>query len=252
MKYLSLFIGLLITSASFAQGSGFYGKRNFIEVSGKGYYPLLQRWVMDPPKGFNSNFDPAAYDHFNYGATLKYMRSSEKSFARGFELGIDFASIFPKAVLPYEGAVLESEAFDITTYSLLSKSEMAYGSGTLPMGFVHEFGLGATMTSIDKRDYTYQIIKGELTEEQLSVMTPVNYDKNYFGLTVLYGFKMRHALNKTILFNYGLRYTFNYVFKGDNQAHNNVLMSDEEQALAIRKQRISNVITLDVGFTFAF
>ena len=66
---------------------------------------------------------------------------------------------------------------------------------------------------------------------------------------------MKTALSKSLLLNYGFRYTLNLNSSGLNKTSNSInqfYLSQQDVSKLINKQRLYNLINFNLGLTYAF
>lgn len=279
MKFFFI-IFILISHFSFTQDAGFFGKKNVVSINGLGAIPLIQNFFNGPDsyspyfKNKNGKLTPAK-DLFNGGFSIGYSHA----FTHNFGLGFDFVSFYSNTEGPVVGLYteyipdygydnyisvnLDHEALSIRTLTFLPKIEFQINSNELPIGIVNQFGIGYSTTKVIEKDYIYTI----------TYPNPDNYNglenkrvfdekATYNGITIMYAFNVRTPISKSLLINYGIRYTLNYTFGGEsisgiipgssaNQS-SNYLIDDVEMSNIIGKNRLANVISLNLGLSYLF
>lgn len=267
-------ITILLISITFSvagQNTGFYGKRNYIEMSGTAYVPMIS-WLLDNGQmykrsGVGSNLIETK-DKLNYGIHFTVGRAGKKNTGFGLEFGYDFANIpGPDAAKSVEYIDqwgynnnyyidVEHEMIDVRTLTIMPKLEITKKGATLPLGMVHQIGLGFTSTKILEKDYIYHIIDGSefMTATDSSNLDNyfMNYDTKYKGFTLMYAFNIRTPVSKSIMINYGIRYSLNLRnFSQNFVGTSKYFYTDDQIKRDIGAMRMSNIITFNLGITLA-
>lgn len=247
----------LCLNSSAQQSNGFYGKKNFVEVSGSGHFPIFSNWISDSysyqpyqPLNANSNSLILKKDRFDVGIIVSAGRAFKKNFGASFEFGMDFQSI-PAPVTHYDtdtSYIKKHEALDVRTMVFMPKLEFANLNGLLPMGLNHQFGIGLSTSRIVDKDYVMEV------DTNFQETALANLEQNYFGFKVMYALNMRTPLSKSLMLNYGFRYSFNWVStpQGFNSNQTEYSASISDIAQMIRKRRLNNIICFNLGLTVPF
>jgi hypothetical protein len=255
---------LLLTSFMFvqlqAQNSGFYGHKGYVEVNGMGCWPLLARsgW-------FGETYDGTLRtkkDEFNSGFNIGAGYAVKRNLMIGLETGLwSFNVAGPEYLYVYDafgysyGMSIRHEMLDVRTFSVMPTFTFGGKKGLLPVGLNHQVGVGYTNTKVLKKDYKYRSGDNSYTQEQLDNMNEenggfVDYKNNYTGFTAAYTLKVRIPVSKSVMINYGLRYTLNLTSQNTKSAGDGK-MASEDLYREIRAARFRSVITFNLGITLA-
>lgn len=267
---------LLVLSSSLltthAQYAGYYGKKTFIEFNGNAYVPVFNMITNSESSYLNVNNNlMMKRDILNYGFTTCIGRAF-KGFGLALELGYAYASIETPNYYwqstnvdfyyGYNEMYYRHEMIDIKTMTIMPKIEFTQENGLLPIGFNHQIGIGWTNTTLVEKDYLYKIDSYDNgyydtavpNYDNLMRNSFVNYNGSYKGLTFLYAFNIRTPLSKSLLLNYGIRYTLNMRKTSEYHSDNSdqYIFTDFEASRAISRTRFRNLMTFNLGLTYVF
>jgi hypothetical protein len=269
-KFILFGVVVLLCVSLKAQTSGLYGKRNYLEVNGLSNLRLFGLLIDEAyyykPLG---NGVIAGRDMIDVGCRMTLGRVFSNSFAFGIEAGMDFQSIGMSSgsfTVPYtdqwgyeyyQYVSFQHEMLDTRTISIMPKVSFTKKGGLLPIGLNHEIGFGINSTKVIDKDYNYRLISGtEYLSAQDSVKLDqryVDYDQKYSGFTLMYAFKIKTPVSKKVMINYGLRYTLNLRNFGQLIPNSNqVIVSSDDISRSIGRMRISNMMTFNLGISYAF
>lgn len=244
---------------------GFYGKTNFVEFTSVSYIPVL-KYLFN--SGYTSGYGykksgntlvAASPNWFNTGFRMSVGRAFKKNFGVSFEYGIDYYStgftdfyIFDEDSKSYY--VSKHENLNLKTIHFIPKLHFASKSGLLPMGINHEVGIGFTSTKAKAKEYLYETISYS------SIFHPASseifdFERQYRGIQLLYGVKMRKPLNKSIMLNYGFRYTIDIPIGSSSPNLNSDKYFESTNVIlkrTIANHNFRNFLSFDLGLTFAF
>lgn len=263
---VAISFAVLSLSATAQENYGFYGKKNFIEVTSSSYVPLI----------YNS-FSGESYKVASYNA--KVLEPAKKWLHTGARVGIGRAirsDLGFSVEFGYDNITLGSggyytlfsyESYNPTTFEYVSiekherlkvhsilispKIEISGNNGLLPNGLVHQIGVGVTVNSVAKKNYLVKYTDNSVSggpkgtaEEQEALFEDQNLEGTMKMIQLLYGLKMRTPVGKNLMLNYGFRYTidvgsFDYAMNGR--------VTDE-----IKRYQFRNVIAFDLGLTLPF
>jgi len=265
MKNFVLTLGLLLLcNFTFSQNNGYFGKKNYIEVNGIGNIPIFSN-MFDSYDLYSYKIQGNSLvdrkDYFNQGLLISVGRTLGRNLSLSFEYGQSYASIKTPGEMGdwYEDEYIQfrHELIDIQTKSFIPKIEFTRQGGLLPIGFNHQLGFGYTNTSIIEKDYKLVVTSSETppTEEQMTKLTDkfIDFDQKYSGFVFLYSFNIRTPITKSLMINYGMRYTFNFRNFADYYSSNDTYVySNYRVASEIGKTRIYNFINFNLGLTYVF
>jgi hypothetical protein len=264
-----LLFSIFVFSAN-AQTSGLYGKRNYLELNGLGNFRLFGLFLDEgeyyKPSGNNVI---AGKDIFDVGFRATLGRVISNNFAFGLEVGMDYQSIGQSesyfsvdytdqwGTTYYQSVNLHHEMLDTRTTSFMPKFSFTKKGGLLPIGLNHEIGVGFNSTKVIEKDYNFRITSGaEYLSAQDSIKIDqrfVDYKQSYSGFTLMYAFKIKTPVSKKVMINYGLRYTLNLRNFGEMHANGNqTVESNYSTARNIGRMRISNLMSFNLGLSYAF
>ncbi|MCF8416468.1 MAG: hypothetical protein K9G40_09510 [Crocinitomicaceae bacterium] len=263
MKFLIVTIfACLFQYSVISQNTGLYGKRTFIEVNTVSNMPIFS-WLLYDNKGYSAsgagNSLIQKKDLFDYGFRLSIGRSGKKNTGFSFEVGYSFTNLATPeyaSLEDYTSVSYKHERLDVKTFSFMPKIEFTSKGGTLPVGLNHQIGFGISSSKIIEKDYNYQVFNyaGQLTNEEVASFSKnlVNYENKYSGMTFLYAFNIRTPLSKSLMINYGIRYTLNLknMFVSDIGTDQKYYPEDEVRT-DLKRMRLTNVLSFNLGFTYA-
>lgn len=273
MKNLLIITSLLFLSYySRSQNTGLYGKRTFVEINSTSNIPIFS-WLWAERNQYKaSGVGSTMYqtlDKLNYGIHGVVGRSGKKNVGFSLEFGYDFQNIAGPDYLydaitytdewGYENSYslyMKHERLDVRTITIMPKLEITKKGGTLPVGLNHQIGLGYTISSIKEKDYVYTITEGEqyLTGEDSVNFEKnlINFDQKYKGFTLLYAFNVRTPISRSLMINYGIRYTLNLRNFGQFIPNSTHYYSEYDIKKDIGRTRALNFLTFNIGLTYAF
>jgi len=250
-KLVSVCVMSLAFGNSFSQNTGFYGRKLFVEFNSASQVPLVAMAFKDrtyDTYGYGITSNKA--DKFNTGFSFVFGGATSSRSAISLEAGMYYASITPPR--DNESYFLRHENFNIRTFTIMPKIEIAGNGGTSPGGLTHQIGFGFNLTKVANKDYDY-ILSSEAPDSIGDpAATTMDFSQRYKGFTFMYAIVMRVPINKRLLFNYGLRYTANFPISSGLKYSNNdgYWASTTTVASLISKTRALSLINLQIGFSF--
>jgi hypothetical protein len=266
MILLALLVCLLgNTNTSFGQDyTGYFGKRFFTEIHYSFHSPFIRNFTDEKYTLYQLNGENQLTEKrqwFNQGVRWNFGYGISSQFALSLEYGLDVS----KLGMPSEAALIGPlihytimhEAPSLMTHSFLVKSEFCGYMGNLPFGLSHDLGIGASITTINNKNYSFIDANGTLTQynDVDADLQPIDFSatKPVLNYVVMYGLKLRKPITKSLLFTTGIKYFLNL---GDfvqrtlpDDVNNGYTLKVED---AIARQRLTSVIYGHFGFTFAF
>jgi len=261
-NYILIFCTFCISIVSYSQVNGFFGKKNYVDFGVDVHSPLLYNFY----NALNSYETELSF--LNYGFHITYSRAVQSNLAIGLEGGMSYFSVAPAQVSSgdYYNSLFES--IRISKYSFMPKFEFAYNDALLPIGVSNQVGIGFNYYKALENNYS-----GSLSNfDDFGVSQPINItDENYFnfrdqetvkGYTFMYKLTMRIPINKSFLYHFGFRYTFNFVpnfsdLLGDlsqtditNSTEYILSQNDIDYSIKVKENR--SLIMFETGITFAF
>lgn len=270
MKYFLIISAFLLSTQGWSQNSGLYGKKTFIELNGLGSIPMFGWFLNETGPIYKANGKSLTQgnDNFNYGFRVTLGRVLKRNTALSLELGYDYRNVSgPEYVTTKyldqwgyyseQYVQLKHEMFDVSTFSIMPKIEWTKSGGLLPIGLNHQIGIGYSSAKIQEKDYIYRITSGA---EYLSASDSANfseklvdYDQRYKGFSLMYAFNIRKPITKSLMINYGIRYTLNLRQYGQTfSGSSNYLMDHSEAAQKIGRTQLTNFMTFNLGVSYAF
>ena len=155
---------------------------------------------------------------------------------------------------------LRAEMFKINKRSIIPKIEFTFGDGLLPLGLFHQIGLGFnTYTPIEKEYLGYEYDNYLHLNSSISVVDNsvyYNYKNDKIkGYTALYRLGMRIPINEFSMFNFGFRYTFNFVpnldfMSNTSKSDDDYFIAREDMRNMIRIKENRSLLYFESGLTF--
>lgn len=276
MKYYFVILLIVICSNNFGQTSGYFGKKNLLDIGIKFSNPTLYKL-----KNYGTTYYKASgnrlvqsRDRIDYAFIYNYSRILSDKLCLALEVDIEKF----KHELYYNGNSIYNysgniERLEFTSRIIMPKIQFNTKNSFFPVGTYHEFGFGFRTTKLVKKDYLFDLEKVNedydfLFENPQSYMLPLtpeeeaeiknnfyNYTKNSFkGYVIYYSFNMRKPISKYILLNYGFAYTLNIAQKEYREHYdqsNSYLISAYDVQEMIRLKKRYNLIQFKIGLTLA-
>lgn len=281
-----------MSCVSFTQPFSYFGKKNYIEFGARGNYPGLY------------NYYNSIEDFIDYNFNLSYFRIKNNSFAFGLEFNQDYITINPgykdftiivgKTVddpinstsyyeLDYRKIFVSFNKISFIGRTLMPKIQYTVKDNFLPIGTVHEFGIGIGRYKLTDVDYiieegdNYPEVNNQEFTEFLGQRL---YDKSkskFKSFNISYTFTVRKPITKNLLlfagFNYSLNFIRAYLFQ--NQINNNwdynyfnedvsydedtgqflndkYFLENHDIAKDLLHKKFLNLFSLKIGMTFCF
>ncbi|TXI88481.1 MAG: hypothetical protein E6Q37_00045 [Crocinitomicaceae bacterium] len=262
MKKSIIYLVLLgLSFSSFAQNSGYFGKKNVLDISFNGQYPLFSNMRIlfnNAPKFWTVQDGTMVqgYDNFDIGFRFVYMRTIKRNIGIGLEFGYDYFSIQRNQVVTGFSYVAP-EKMDVSSMSIMPKIEFTGEKELLPMGIAHQIGFGVRIVNPVDKPYSYMNVNGNSVFGELNKIPEIyKYTGGSVkGYTLMYAINMRTPLSKFMFLNYGLRYTWNFMSKGDYNPfsnESNLQMSVDEFRYLARQRKQYSLIQASLGLSIVF
>lgn len=251
---LNLLIFCVIVKAQ--DNYGFYGKKTYVELSSSSYVPLIynltnQEGVKKVSSSGNSLTRKFNGIHIGLRASIGHTMTS--NIGVSIECGYDRFALSDVILRDYNSSpvIRDHESLLVNSFVILPKIEIAGRNGLLPNGLVHQIGLGATINSIVNKNYLV-IYSGEGSKggpngdpkDEEALFNSASINGSVKMVQMMYGLKMRTPIGKSLMINYGFRYTIDFGF--DSFGFN------RKVAQAIRQYQFRNIIAFDLGLTMPF
>lgn len=251
---LSFFLSAITASAQ--DNYGYYGKKTYIDVQANVHIPLIYNLsTYDPlfelsPSG--NSLSQGSKDWLNIGARISLNRVVEANVGLGLEVGFDRFTLAGYLLKDDNYSYKERhEAIKVNSFLFMPKVELSGSNGLLPNGIVHQIGVGLLLNKVNRKYYLHDDGYGTITggpnadqSELDDFMADNKFDEAYKMLRLMYGLKMRTPVGKSLMINYGIRYTLDFGIIPLN--------TNYELNRAIRAYQFRNVISFDLGLTVPF
>lgn len=263
MKNLSILIlTFLILSNTYSQVNGFFGKKNYLDFGVDLHSPLLYNFYSS----LNNSSNNTDLRNINYGFHTSLSRVIQNNIAIGMEGALSFFSLAPDIYAngsDYLNPTLDLIKISKTT--IMPKVEFAYNDALLPIGVSNQIGLGFNYYKALESDYTGYVTSIE--NYDIIDVTKNNYydfknQERIKGYTIMYKLMMRIPLNKSLLYHFGFRYTFNFVpnlssligstASTDVNLNDQYILSKSDVEYEIKAKENRSLIMFETGITFAF
>jgi hypothetical protein len=257
---------------------GYYGNKAIIQIESLANYPFFSNVLTNTISGGSSykvssgKLIPAK-DRFNYGfrGTIGY--AVKRNMALLFEVGQDYSNAGPENdnyiydEFGYSQTISKHEILDVVTTSFIPKIEFATSKSLLPMGIGHQIGFGIANSKVIEKNYTYELgnydsFSGSYTYTTKTYSTssedidPINFRtlevvRKY---VLLYALNVRTPLTKSLLLNYGIRYTFNFGKPNSSLTYNNTGNEDYTASAiqTVSRHRLGSIINASIGLCYTF
>ena len=264
-KNIIILFTFCISLVSYSQINGFFGKKNYVDFGVDVHSPLLYNF-------YNSlnNSNQTNLGFLNYGFHITYSRVVQSNLAVGLEGGLSYFSVAPAQVSFGDYYSSSLDPVRISKSSFMPKFEFAYNDALLPIGVSNQIGIGFNYYKALVNGYS-----GSLTTyDDFGSSQKLNVsDDNYFNFTdqetvqcytVMYKLTMRIPINKSLLYHFCFRYTFNFVpnfsdLLGGSYQTNDTNPNSTEYILSqididysIKVKENRSLIMFETGVTFAF
>lgn len=255
-----------------AQNPGYFGKKNVVDFSINVQNPMFSnlraRW-NDNVKfwGLNgSNLSPKN-DRIDWGFRFDYSRTLKRNFAIGIEFGYDYFSVqrhYRRDLNSNYNYYFES--INASSMCIMPKLEFSSPGGLLPMGISHQIGFGVRVVKPVEKAYQVAMIEGYQTSNNPNTILPINPGLSSYlpyngssikGYTFMYALNFRSPLTKSLMLNYGIRYTLNIMGKApyDDYSVNSwsdLQLTENEFREIARYRKQFSLIQASIGLSFAF
>ncbi len=249
---------VLSITVSAQDNYGYYGKKNFIDLSSSSYVSLiygltnLNRGAELRPSG--NSLSPYT-EWFNTGARVSIGRAIESNVGLALELGFDRFRLSDRVLYGSEmdgyTYIENHESLITNSILILPRIEISGRNGLLPNGLVHQIGVGFTINSIAKKNYLVEYNNGTISggpngasADQDALFKDNNMEGSVRFAQLMYGLKTRTPIGKSLMLNYGIRYTLDFGFTSYE--------FNRDVAGEIREYLFRNIIAFDLGLTLPF
>ncbi len=273
------FLSFLVAFTGYSQktkvkNNGYYGKRTFFDLSTVISVPLFSN-VFNENTAYKKGSAGLSQgkDYFNYGFRISIGHASKRNFAVLFEYGQDYSNIYPNKYIQndYTGnynffqATIKHQMLDVTTNIFMPKLEFATKNSLLPMGLSHQIGLGYSKSKIALHEYTY-IITGEDgngvpfsggykkydSKDENNLLFNSKRMPSVNKFIILYALNLRSPISKSLMINYGIRYTLQFGrYNPYPNAGDGTYLDENELIRFISRQRSFSFMSFHIGLTLA-
>ncbi|MFA9210348.1 MAG: hypothetical protein ACEQR5_00860 [Moraxellaceae bacterium] len=259
MKYIVFtFINCFALISLIAQDNkptGYYGNRNYIDLSMNLNSPILYK-VLNKPGSYNN---PQEIKTVNSGISIQVGRMLKNNY--GFALNFSsykIACYSPIGFTETNQNNYFSGNFDpfMTKTTCFMPIYTASYFDNAPLGLEFEAGLGFNTTSIENNGlnyYAYDPQNQAYEQFLLNNTTLFDFDQKFKSYSFMLGLKTRYALTENLLFNLGIRFTASTRLKNSNIVISEY--SNDFQNLLItsaNKARTNRIAVLGFGLTYVF
>lgn len=262
---------LFVLKGNSQSNKGYYNSKFYISLDALMNAPILYnfRSSSDVYSKYDKNLNQKG-DKFNLGFRASFGVILKRNFAFCIEGGIDFSNVYLEKSIDHQDSTTAQylnlnvihQNLDIQTFSVMPKIEFSVKNSLLPLGLSHQFGIGFNRSKLVNHDYA-SLVTYQSSFDNSYVLID-DFNKKYFDLsnqistktvTIMYALNMKTALSKSLLLNYGFRYTLNLNSSGLNKTSNSInqfYLSQQDVSELINKQRLYNLINFNLGLTYAF
>ena len=257
---------------------GYYGHKAIIQIEGLANYPFFSNVLTNEISGdiaykASNGKLVAAKDRFNYGFRGTVGYAVKRNMALLFEVGQDYSNAGPENgnyiydEFSNPQTISKHEMLDIVTTSFIPKIEFATSKSLLPMGIGHQIGFGIANSKVIEKNYTYELenydsFSGSYTYTTKTYSTssedidPINFRNMEVvrKYVLLYALNVRTPLTKSLLLNYGIRYTFNFGKPNSSLTYNNTGNEDFTTSVVqtVSRHRLGSIINASIGLCYTF
>lgn len=264
-------LSLLLVQTVFGQNSGYFGKKNVFDFSinlQNATFANLRASTNAENKLLKQegSFLTPTKDRLDWGFRFNYSRTLKRNLAIGVEFGYDYFSVQrnPKR-FEYSSGDYYFQKIDVSSLSIMPKIEFTTAGGLLPMGISHQIGFGVRMVKPVEKDYSIAFTENYLLgvpdflvpiDQTLTQYTTYT-SKPIRGYTLMYAINLRSPLTKSLLLNYGLRYTLNFMPKTFESSYymqqpSDLRLSESELREIVRSRKQFSFIQAFIGLSYAF
>lgn len=260
---LAISFVVLSISATAQENYGYYGKKNFVELTSSSYLPLVYALTNRHGGAKLSPSGNSLYsynDWFNTGVRMSIGRALESNFGIAIEVGYERFTLTDNVlygmVIDDYTYVSDHESLVTNSFLFLPRCEISGRNGLLPNGLVHQIGVGMTINSIAKKNYLIEYNNGTISggpngADEDQEMLFKNQNTSIKFIQLMYGLKMRAPVGKSMMINYGFRYTLDFGITPFDFGLAPGGISGYA-AHEIREYLFRNLIAFDLGLTLPF
>lgn len=262
-----------------AQYVGFLGKKNIISLDAKITAPLFYNYSILEETRYKNKSDGGKLSpaknilDFGFNATIGH------SFSNGFGLALQYSSMTYDIIAhdlngsdEYYYVGQDTSGYDVTGYvtrgsfmkarttQFMPTIEFCGGGGLLPVGLVHQLGIGFGKSSLLKKEYAFEARESSYYGNDKTVRKTENdidesvYAAQFNVTSIMYKISLRIPITKSILYNIGLRYNINFT-KSEYPSFNNQstsVLSKFYVSQLIRQREFRGLSVFETGISFVF
>lgn len=259
MKYIVfIFINcflLLSITAQENKAMGYYGKRNYIDLSMNLNSPILYK-ILHKPSSYNN---PQEIKIINSGISIQVGRLLNKKYG----IALNFSRYKIACYSPigfYESSIFEYFSGNFDPFITKTTNFMPVFTSSFfdnaPMGLEFEAGIGFNITNIENNGLKYYSTDQQNQASEQLLLNNINlYDFNqkFKSYTFMFGLKTRYALTKNLLFNLGIRFTLSTKLENNNFEFKDYYNDFKNQLItSANKTRTNRIAVLGIGLTYVF
>lgn len=270
MKLFLTFISLSLFCSLQAQTTGFFGKKNLLELGGVIQNPMLynfyaNRNTPNPYLAKDGQLERRTRK-VNCGFRFSYGKMIKRNLAVYLETGLNYFSVVPDPFFEIGNvqtqsnySLIKGQMLDIRSFSIIPKIEITSDDGLLPIGISNQFGFGVNFYKTREKDYTGT---ADYWDSNVGFPSVVAITKdNYYdfdvqgikGYTLLYKLTMRIPINDQLLYHFGFRYTYTFVpLSTGYELSSDHVLTQANMWDAIRHRETRNLINFETGISFSF
>lgn len=256
-KTIRLFLVLIVSiSSSIGQDNyGYYGKKTYVDISSSSYIPLIYN-LTSSYQGYELSASGKSLVEsrpwLNVGLRTSVGRALTSKVGVALDFGFDRYKIHRNV---FHANLDKTENVRVNSIIIMPRLEFSGPNGLLPSGLVHQVGIGINLNKAVTRNYLRDF--GSYTAggpsadpseaEQLMIDEGLDYTVKMIQL--MYALKMRTPIGKSLMLNYGFRYTIDFggVTTGLAASYPNYAF-----ARNVHNYQFRNVIAFDLGLTLPF
>lgn len=232
---------------------GYYGRKSYVSVTSNMYFPIIYNLLSDngakvSPSG---NSLLPANDWFGFAVRSSIGHTLESNFGVALDVGYERFTLNNDEILyRIDGVKKTNESLKVNSLLIMPKFEIGGKNGLLPNGLVHQIGFGCTINSVVKKNYL--VDHGTYTtggpngnaSDQEQLFEDYSLDGSITLFQIMYGLKMRTPITKSLMLDYGFRYTLDFPI---TQSDLSPIVRSE-----IFGYQFVNLISFDLGLTMPF
>lgn len=263
----SIFISLCLlglSENSYAQNSGFIGKKNILSVDGRFFVPVFHNFGKNESKKYKANgeaFEPAR-NLLNSGINITVGRTLTNGMAFLIQGNYSRYKMYaPNYDYPNSFQINKSTFFQGQSMGIMPIIEFAGTGGILPIGISHQIGIGFYKNTMRNTDYLILAQSTSYSSSQTLDLFTTEDITNLDYLTIksysfMYKFNLRIPITRSLLLNVGMRYNINRTkpvpYQYDSATIDNHLIPQFNFRDMVAAAHLNNLVSLETGISFVF